>query len=106
MANTPIEPTLTDSSQYQTVAASTTQACGPSGGGANDYLAGVTIIPGTLAAGAVSIKDGSTSISIFVSGTLADLKPFFVPIGAASLNGGWSVVTGANVTAIARGRFT
>lgn len=106
MALPPIDPVFTDSSQYQTVAASTTQACGPGGGAIGDYLAGVTIIPTATNAGDINIKDGSTTINILKSGTLSDLKPFFVPIGATSLNGAWSVVTLAGATAIARGRFT
>lgn len=78
-----------------------------------DYLAGVLIIPGTSAAGAVSIKDGNGSaISIFAGGgttALTDLKPFIVPLGLYALAGttpGWKVTTGTNVTAIGIGKFT
>jgi len=94
--------------KYVTVAASTTQACGT--GAVADALDGVLIIPGTTAAGIVQIKDGSNSaITIFAGGgttALTTLIPFFVPLGVASTNGGWSVITNANVTAIAVGKFT
>jgi hypothetical protein len=33
------------------------------------------------------------------------LVPFTVPLGANSVSGPWSITTGANVTAIAFGRF-
>lgn len=95
---------------YQTVAASTTQACGPLGGHAGDYLGGVLIVPGTTAAGVVTITDGAGSaITIFAGGgttALTTLIPFFVPLGAKSLTGPWKITTGANVTAIGVGQFT
>lgn len=95
---------------YEAVAASqSTQALGATGA-AGDYLAGVLIVPGTTAAGAVSIKDGSnTAITIFVGGgttALTILTPVYVPIGAKSTAGAWQVTTGSNVTAIAFGNFT
>jgi hypothetical protein len=39
--------TIDAGTMYQTVAASTTQACGPLGGHAGDYLGGVLIVPAT-----------------------------------------------------------
>jgi hypothetical protein len=39
-------------------------------------------------AGNVSIKEGSNSaITVFVSGTLGDLKPIYIPIHARSIQG-------------------
>ena len=100
-------------SQYETVAASQTDQVMGATGAQYDYIAGVLIIPGTSAAGAVSIKDGNgSSISIFAGGgttALADLKPFMVPLGLhalASTTPGWKITTGANVTAIGIGTFT
>ena len=93
---------------YETVAASQTdQAMGPTGA-AGDYLAGLLIVPATTGAGTVSLKDGGGSaIAVFTGGgTLSDLRPFFVPIGAISVVGAWKVTTGANVSAIAFGAFT
>ncbi len=95
---------------YETVAASQTdQVMGPTGA-TGDHLAGVLIVPGTTAAGAVSIKDGAgAAVTIFAGGgttALTTLIPFFVPLGIKSAAGAWSVTTGANVTAIGVGDFT
>lgn len=95
---------------YETVAASQTDQVLGSSGNKGDYLAGVLIVPATTAAGAVSVKDGSgSSITIFAGGgttALTTLIPFFVPLGAASSSGAWSVTTGTNVSAVAVGYFT
>jgi hypothetical protein len=97
-------------STYKTVAASQTAFVLGATGAVGDYLAGLLIVPGTAAAGAVSITDGSGSaISVFAGGgttALSDLKPFMVPIGAVTTSGAWKVTTGANVTAIGIGKFT
>ena len=78
-----------------------------------DYLAGVLIVPGTAAAGTVSIQDGNgSSIQVFPGGgttALADLKPFLVPLGIyalAATTPGWRIINGTNVTAIGIGKFT
>lgn len=91
---------------YELVAASqTTQTLGPVGG-AGDILDKVIIVPETTGAGTVAIKDGSgTAINIFVAGTLADLSPIVVNIGARSSSGAWQITTGANVHVIAVGKF-
>lgn len=91
---------------YETVAASQTdQVIGPVGG-AGDVLERLIIVPATTGAGTVSIKDGSgSSINVFVTGTLADLSPQIVQLGARSSGGAWKVTTGANVSVIAVGRF-
>lgn len=95
---------------YETVAASQTDQVMGATGATGDYLAGVLIVPGTTAAGAVSIKDGSGSaITIFAGGgttALSALIPFFVPLGIKSTAGAWKITTGANVTAIGIGNFT
>ena len=98
---------------YETVAASQTAQILGATGAVGDFLSGVLIVPGTTAAGAVSIVDGNGSaISIFAGGgttALTTLIPFFVPIGAKCVNAttpGWKVTTGANVTAIGVGNFT
>lgn len=102
-------PIVTDGDDYETVAASQTAQVMGATGAAGDYLAGVLIVPAAAAAGAVSILDGATSITIFAGGgttPLADLKPFFVKVGAVSVNGAWKLTTGANVSAIGLGDFT
>ena len=97
------------SSQYETIAASqSTQAMGVTGA-TGDFLAGVLIVPATINPGAVSIKDGSGSaITIFAGGatSVSNLAPIAVPIGAISQAGAWQLTTGANVSAIAFGKFT
>lgn len=94
--------------KYVTVAASTTQALGT--GAVGDTLNSLVIIPGTAAAGIVQIKDGGGSaITVFAGGgttALPSLAPIPVTINAVSAAGAWSVITNANVTAIAVGQFT
>lgn len=93
---------------YETVAASQSDQAMGGTGAKGDYLTGVLIIPGTTSPGAVSIKDGSGgAITVFTGGasSVADLKPFFVPLGLVSTNGAWKITTGANVTAIGVGWF-
>jgi hypothetical protein len=103
--------TLTDieGGTYETVAASQTDQAMGATGATGDMLNGVLIVPATTSPGAVSIKDGSGSaITIFTGGasSVSNLVPFFVPLGIASASGAWKVTTGANVSAIAVGRFT
>lgn len=92
---------------YETVAAGqTAQALGATGA-VGDYLAGLLIVPATTGAGTVAIKDGSnTAINVFVTGTLADLRPIWIPLGIYSVQGAWQVTTGTNVSVIAVGRFS
>lgn len=92
---------------YETVAASQTDQALGATGAAGDFLEGLLIVPGITGAGTVSIKDGSgSSINVFVTGTLADLKPHWIPLHVRSAAGAWSVTTGANVTVLAVGSFT
>lgn len=74
-----------------------------------DFLGYLVVIPGTTSPGAVQIKDGGGSAqTVFTGGatSVADLKPFIIYITKCSVNGGWSIVNGSNVTAWAAGRFT
>lgn len=96
--------------EYATVAASQTQVMGSSGGAKGDVLSGILVIPATTAAGVVQIKDGGGSaITVFPGGgtvALGDLKPFWIPLGFLSTAGAWTVITNANESAIAVGKFT
>lgn len=100
--------------RYNTVAASqTAQALiGEALTGAkNDILDSLMITPATTSPGAVSLTDGTTTISVFVGGATSvnDLKPFpwfGGSSGIRSQNGPWKVTTGANVSVVALGRFT
>lgn len=97
---------------YELIAASQTeQVMGPTSGttkaAGTQYLERLIIIPETTAAGTCAIKDGGdAAINVLVTGTLADLTPIIVPIGAYNQTGSWQVTTGANVHIIAVGRFT
>jgi len=94
---------------YETVAASQTDQALGGTGAAGDYLEGVLIVPATTSPGAVQIQDGSgTEITIFTggAGSVSNLVPFMVPVGACSRAGAWSVTTGANVSVIGIGMFT
>lgn len=92
--------------EYETVAASQTdQALGATGTG-GDYLSHIVIQPTTTAAGTCTVKDGTTVIYTFTTGTLADLSPKIVPFNARSVNGAWKITTGANVAILAFGDFT
>lgn len=95
-------------STYNTVAASqTAQALTGGGGGATgDYLSHCLIQPTTTAAGTVTILDNSTVIFTFTTGTLSNLVPFTIPVGANSTGGAWKVTTGANETVTCAGKFT
>lgn len=108
-AGLPVNATAA-SSQYETVAASQTAQVLGATGAVGDYLAGLLIVPATTAAGNISIIDGNGSnISVFVTGTLADLTPIYLPLGIKCVNAttpGWKVTTGANVSVIAMGSFT
>jgi hypothetical protein len=89
---------------YFTVAASQTGA-GYTGGKTGDLISGILVMPAALAAGNIALLDGATSISVFVTGTLADLKPFWIPLGFRSINGAWTITTGASVSVIVVGAF-
>lgn len=98
--------TQSQGTRYETVAASqTAQVLGPNGA-AGDYIKSLVIIPATTGAGNVALLDNTTSISVFVTGTLADLAPITIPLGMHSVSGAWKITTGANVSVIAIGDFT
>lgn len=79
-------------------------------GAIGDILNGILIIPSATNCGVVSIKDGSTALgNVFDGGgttALVTLVPFYVPFGARSKVGAWSVTTGANVKVRCFGNFS
>lgn len=97
-------------SQYVLVAASqtTAQISTVSDAAKSDYLHRVVISPATSAAGVVSILDGTTVIAAvpaLLTGAL-DLKPFSLELGVvATTTKGFVITTGANISALAVGRF-
>lgn len=101
-------PLVEGQSPYQMVDADTTEQLG-AGGKIGDSLVGFNIIPQTLSPGPVSIQDGDDApVELFVGGanSVAVLVGWFVPVGAASQVGAWSIITGDNVKVFAMGAFT
>jgi hypothetical protein len=93
---------------YETVAASQTGQVLGGAGAKGDYLATLTVIPTSVSPGAIAILDGATSVTVFAGGAnaLSNLVPFQIPIGMYSVNGAWSVTTGAGLSVVATGSFT
>lgn len=91
---------------YETVAASQTDQVLGASGATGDFLSHIVIQPATTGAGTCTIKDDTTVIFTFTSGTLPGLAPITVPFGLFSVNGAWKVTTGANVAIIGIGNFT
>lgn len=94
---------------YETVAASQSDQTLGATGAQGDYLSHLLLVPASVDAGAVSIKDGSGSaITIFEGGTgsLGSLVPMTVAISAVSGSGAWKVTTGADISVVAFGIFT
>jgi len=79
-----------------------------SAGVAGNLLIGLLVVPLTTSPGEVQISDGGTNEEVFAGGasSVASLVPFFIPWNAPSVNGGYSVVTGANVKVYAFGNFS
>lgn len=97
-----------DGSEYTAGAAGTTTIMGPTGA-TGDFLSYVTVFPQAAACGSVTIKDSATVVGSFPGGAttaLPTLVPFTINIGANSLLGRWSVVTGGSVTILGVGNFT
>jgi hypothetical protein len=102
---------VTAGQTYITVATSaTTTALKVVTGKVGDWLGGVLVIPSSTSPGAVSLVDstGGTAITLFAGGSasLSNLVPFYVPVSARSVNGGWFLTTGSTVTCVATGNFS
>lgn len=98
-------------STYQHVAASQTGAVLQTSTGAiGDYLSHCVIYPVTTAAGSVTVFDNAnaagTNVIEFATGTLSNLAPIAIPVGAVSTAGAWKVTTGANETVVCYGKFS
>jgi hypothetical protein len=105
--------------RYNTVAASQTaqalvlpadtvagQAAGA--GAKGDILETLLVVPASTSPGAVTLVDGGVSVTVFAggAGSVTDLKPFLIFVGARSQSTAWKVTTGASVSVVASGRFT
>jgi hypothetical protein len=92
--------------QYETVAAGQTAQVLGTNGAVGDYLSHVVLQPAAVGAATTTILDGTTVIFTITGGTLSDLSPKTIPVGARSVNGAWKITTGANMAALACGKFT
>lgn len=92
---------------YETVAASATAQVLGASGSSRDVLSHLVVIPATTSPGAISIIDGSTSITVFTGGasSVTSLVPFTIFLNMKAQTGPWKVTTGANVSCIAVGDF-
>lgn len=77
-------------------------------GATGDYVDRILIVPASTSPGVVTLLDGATSIPVFAGGSSSvdDLQPFVLELGYTSADGGWTITTGANVSAVVSGRFT
>jgi hypothetical protein len=96
---------------YQHIAASqTATVLQSSTGAAGDYLSHCVIYPSTTAAGSVTVFDNTnaaaTNVIEFTTGTLSNLAPITIPVGAVSTAGAWKVTTGTNETVVCYGKFS
>jgi len=92
---------------YEIIAASQSNVNLGSPGAAGDVVHTLLVIPLTVAPGAVTIKEfGGSTITIFVGGTVADVKPFNICLNMKSTSARWQVSTGANVGVVAVGNFS
>lgn len=93
---------------YETVAASQTGQVLGTTGAKGDLLLALVVIPTSTSPGAITIIDGSTSITVFAGGSssLSNLVPFTIPLNLPSQSGAWSITTGAALSVIAIGSFT
>jgi hypothetical protein len=109
-AGSPTDPVTSKSAslEYETVAASQTAQVLGATGATGDYLSHIEIQPASTSPGTVIILDNATPIYTFPGGatSVADLRPFTVPIGANSISGAWKITTGASVSVTAVGDFT
>ena len=93
---------------YATIAASSGPTTLGATGSIGDLIGSLTVIPATTSPGAITLTDGATAITVFAGGatSVADLKPFTIPLNIEAKGAGWKVTTGANVSVIAAGVFT
>lgn len=103
-------PVVNGGSNYQHIAASATNTVLGATGAAGDYLSHCVIYPATTGAGSVTVFDNTNSaaniVIEFTSGTLSNLAPMPIPVGAISTGGAWKITTGTNVTVSCFGKFT
>lgn len=92
---------------YETVAASQTAQVIGGSGSIKDVISHIVVVPASTSPGAITLIDGSTSITVFAGGTssLTSLAPFTLFLNMKAQTGPWKLTTGANVSCIAVGDF-
>ena len=91
--------------EYNTVAASQTAQVLGTIGAPGDYISHLVVVVATAATAAVSLLDGSTSISVFPNSPGSGIGTYTVPLGI-SCTTAWKVTTGAGCSVIAVGLFS
>ncbi|MCW5737993.1 MAG: hypothetical protein KIS73_27980 [Enhydrobacter sp.] len=94
---------------YETIAASQADQVMGTTGAVGDYLVSLWIQPTSTSPGSVVVKDGNTTVYTWPggAGSVVTLDARLAGIGGCkSVNGGWKITTGANVSAVATGAFT
>lgn len=99
---------LANDTEYEAVAASTTDQPLGATGATGDYLSHITVFPTSISPGVVTVKDNTTVVASFAGGvsSLSNIEPFTIVLGGKSRNGAWTVTTGASVSIVAFGDFT
>lgn len=91
---------------YETVAASQTAQVLGGTGAKGDYLSHLICVVATAATSAVTLLDGSTSISVLPNAVGGGIGTYTIPMGLYAATGPWKVTTGAGVSVIAVGIFS
>lgn len=101
-------PVLTSEGDYAAVAAGQTNATLGAAGAVGDFLGTLFLMPATSSPGAMTLKDGNTTVMTFAGGasSVSNLLPVPFVVNAYSKHGAWNVTTGANVSVLANGNFT
>lgn len=92
--------------EYETVAASQTDQVLGATGAIGDYLDRIVIFVATAATGAVTIKDGATTIGSFANSPGGGIGPYVLQLGIRAVGAGFSITTGAGSSVLAIGDFT
>lgn len=93
---------------YETVAASQTAQVLGGSGAINNVISHVVVVPASTSPGAITLIDGSTSITIFAGGatSLPSLAPFTIFLNMKAQTGPWKLTTGASLSCVCVGYFT
>lgn len=91
---------------YETVAVSQTGQVLGTTGAAGDYLESLVVQNITVATASVTILDGTTSMILQTGAAALPTGVVTIPLKVRSVNGAWSVTTGAGATVFAIGKFT